>query len=124
MTCYLSYCYGSSDPNCITTNCGGQIQACVNGAARDGGVGVGDAGVPSAGDGGALLTCSELLPCLQACATQTCADACIAQGTPTARVLGQALTSCYITHCTGSSDPYCVVTHCPSELQACQNDHP
>ena len=119
LTCYLTHCYGSSDPNCLPANCPDELQACISNQqpAQDAGI-AGDGGASADGGG---LSCAEVLACLQACTDLACSQGCIAQGTPEAQPLAQAVMSCYLTYCYGSSDPNCITTNCGSQIQACVN---
>jgi hypothetical protein len=102
-----------------------------------------DAGSHDAGgtenqpDAGSMLTCSEILDCINACANgdQTCAQNCYNEGTSNAQHLFEAANQCVVTACpsTGAcsnpSSTTCqncennaVMGTCASQVNACAND--
>jgi hypothetical protein len=65
------------------------------------------------------VTCAAVADCASNCAEndQACEDACIAKGSPEARKLVSALTSCFQTN--NCQDAACVQSKCSAEVQAC-----
>ena len=85
-----------------------------------------DGGVPADAaslDGGALLSCAELLSCAAECPDDACADACIAQGSSEGIAQATALVECVQREACGD-DSECIQTRCASEVGICLGTAP
>jgi len=125
---------------CLTGTCAGEISACTGGYVPplpDGGVPADgtaplDAGIdgPVGPDGGAGLSCDQVLQCIAGCTDQLCFDACLIKGSAAAQSQIKLLFSCldaaYYGSCVAScANPSsaacdsCLSSACAGQLAAC-----
>jgi hypothetical protein len=123
---------GCQDYECVEAHCASQLQACdgmvpgtdgrpptyVNGGAggtppANGGGGSGPAPITSPG----VLDCGALWTCVDACADQSCQDACVAGAQAGAVDALVGVASC--SKANNCADQACVVGKCREQVEAC-----
>lgn len=113
LTCLSDNCSeASSDADfqqCQQDFCSRELNACSGG---------GGGGGPSGSD-----TCMGVVNCVLQCPDQSCADACVAAGTPAAQNAGAAYYNCAIAACSSATTigefHECGASACPSEAAQC-----
>jgi hypothetical protein len=75
---------------------------------------------------GTMLSCGQLLDCINACQDQTCADGCYARATPEAQMTYDTASACVNNNCSleclgfgGQVCDLCIMTYCSAETAAC-----